>query len=77
MAALLTRNITVDLFTPFQRERIRAEAVRLAAVGLDQLEIAQRLPEPATPAGVLGSGAGTEPHPVAGAPSIPRLHAIA
>lgn len=52
VAALLTCNITVDLFTPLQRERIRAESVRLAADGLDQREIARRLPEPATQAGV-------------------------
>jgi len=52
VAALLTRNITVDLFTPFQRERIRAESVQLVADGLDQREIARRLPEPATQAGV-------------------------
>ena len=52
LAALLTRTVTLDLFAPPQRERIRAAAVRLAAAGLDQREIARRLPEPATQAGV-------------------------
>ncbi len=33
---LLTRVLTVDLFTPPQRERIRVEAVRLTDQGLDQ-----------------------------------------
>jgi len=40
---LLTRVLTVDLFTPPQRERIRVEAVRLTALGLDQREVARRL----------------------------------
>jgi len=40
---LLTRVLTVDLFTPPQRERIRVEAVRLTARGLDQREAARRL----------------------------------
>ena len=49
---LLTREVTLDLFDPPQRERIRADAVRLAAAGLDQRDIARRLPEPATQAAV-------------------------
>lgn len=50
---LLTREVTLDLFkqTP-QRERIRVEAVRLAAQRLDQREIARRLPEKASQAAV-------------------------
>ena len=52
VTAFLTRTVTLDLFEPPQRERIRAEAVRLAGAGLDQRQIAQRLPEPATQAGV-------------------------
>jgi hypothetical protein len=40
---LLTRTITVDLFDPPQREQIRLEAVRLAAQGMEQREIARRL----------------------------------
>jgi hypothetical protein len=35
----------IDLFEPPQRERIRAEAVRLESEGLEQREIARRLPE--------------------------------
>ncbi len=42
---LLTRELTIDLFQPSQRERIREEAVRLAAQGLEQREVASRLPE--------------------------------
>lgn len=48
----LTRTVTLDLFETPQRERIRAEAVRLAGAGLEQRQIARRLPEPATQAGV-------------------------
>jgi site-specific DNA recombinase len=48
----LTRTVTLDLFKTPQRERIRAEAVRLAGAGVDQRQIAARLPEPATQAGV-------------------------
>jgi hypothetical protein len=43
---LLTRTLTLDLFVPPQRERIREEAVQLAARGLTQREIATRLPGP-------------------------------
>jgi hypothetical protein len=52
VAALLTHTVTLDLFEPPQRERIRAEAVRLAGTGLDQRQIARQLPEPATQAAV-------------------------
>jgi hypothetical protein len=43
LETMLTRELTVDLFEPPQRERIRAEAVRLMAQGLDQRQIARRL----------------------------------
>jgi hypothetical protein len=47
----LTRELTIDLFEPTQRERIRAEAARLSAEGLGQREIAERIPErPTQPA---------------------------
>ena len=50
---MLTMNATLDLFDcPPQRERIRDEAVRLAAQGVDQRQIAARLPEKATQAAV-------------------------
>lgn len=42
---LLRRELTLDLFKPPQRERIRAEAVRLAAEGLGPTAIAERLCE--------------------------------
>jgi hypothetical protein len=42
---LLTRELTLDLFRPPQRERIREEAVRLAAQGIPQRQIAARLTE--------------------------------
>jgi site-specific DNA recombinase len=46
---LLTMDVTLDLFDrPPQRERIREEAVRLAAQGVDQRQIAGRLSEKAT-----------------------------
>lgn len=41
----LARHLTLDLFEPPQRERIRAEAVGLAGQGLEQREVARRLPE--------------------------------
>jgi hypothetical protein len=44
LEGLLGRELTLDLFEPPQRERIRPEAVLLAAQGLDQREIARRLP---------------------------------
>ncbi|HEY7427188.1 MAG TPA: recombinase family protein [Gemmataceae bacterium] len=40
---LLTRNLTLNLFEPPQREQIREEAVRLEAEGLNQREIARQL----------------------------------
>lgn len=40
---LLSRELTLDLFEPPQRELIRSEAVKLAAAGLEQREIARRL----------------------------------
>jgi hypothetical protein len=52
IASLLTRTVTLDLFKPPQRERIRPEVVRLTALGVDQREIARRLSEPATQAAV-------------------------
>jgi hypothetical protein len=45
LSAMLTRVVTLDLFVPPQRERIRLDAVRLAATGMEQREIAKRLPE--------------------------------
>jgi hypothetical protein len=49
MQSLLRRELTVDLFErPPQRERIRVDAVRLVATGLDQRTIASRLPEKVT-----------------------------
>jgi hypothetical protein len=49
---LLTCERTVDLFEPTQRERIRVQAMRLTAEGLEQREVAARLPERATQAAV-------------------------
>jgi len=48
LGELLTRELTLNLFEPPQRERIREAAVRLTAQGLDQRQIAQQLPEKAT-----------------------------
>ena len=46
LGELLTRELTLDLFKqPPQRERIRAEAVRLAAQGVAPSQIAARLTE--------------------------------
>jgi site-specific DNA recombinase len=45
LSGLLTRVVTLDLFEAPQRERIRVDAVRLAATGLYQREIARQLPE--------------------------------
>jgi hypothetical protein len=42
---LLTRELTLDLFKPPQRERIRGEVVRLSALGLNQRQIAAALAE--------------------------------
>jgi hypothetical protein len=52
LCEFLTRTVTLDLFGPPQRERIRAGAVRLAAGGLDQRRIARELLERATQAAV-------------------------
>jgi hypothetical protein len=52
LGQLLRRERTLDLFEPPQRERIRAEAVRLAAHGLRQRKIAARLPGKPTPTAV-------------------------
>jgi hypothetical protein len=49
---LLTRDLNVDLFEPPQRERFRDEVMRLTAQGLEQREIALRLPKKATQAAV-------------------------
>jgi site-specific DNA recombinase len=49
---LLVRELTLDLFEPPQRERIREEAARLEALGLEQRQIAQQLPEPIKQAAV-------------------------
>ena len=46
ISTLLTRVVTLDLFTAPQRERIRGDAVRLAATGMQQREIATQLSEP-------------------------------
>ena len=40
---ILSREMTLDLFEPPQRELIRPEAVRLATAGLEQREIASQL----------------------------------
>jgi site-specific DNA recombinase len=45
---LLTRELTLDLFEPPQRKRIRVEAARLAALGHEQRQIARMLPESVT-----------------------------
>jgi hypothetical protein len=46
LGELLTQELTIDLFDrPFQRERIRAKAVRLADQGLTQRQIAAQLTE--------------------------------
>jgi len=49
---MLTRELTLDLFVPPQRERIRLESVRLAATGLSPRQITPRLSEKATPTAV-------------------------
>jgi hypothetical protein len=48
LQALLTREFTLDLFEPPQRERIREQAVTLAAQGLTERRIVQSLPEKVT-----------------------------
>jgi hypothetical protein len=48
LGELLTQDLTLDLFSPPQRERIREEAVRLAAGGLGPKAIAQAIAEKPT-----------------------------
>jgi site-specific DNA recombinase len=48
LSLLLSRTRTIDLFIPPQRERIREQAIRLAAQGLGPKEIARRIAEEAT-----------------------------
>jgi hypothetical protein len=50
--SLLTRDLTVDLFEPPQREVIRVEAVRLAATGLRQRDMTALLPDNPTQAAI-------------------------
>jgi hypothetical protein len=45
LGELLSHELTLDLFVPPQRERIREEAVRLTAEGLQQRQVAALLPE--------------------------------
>ena len=45
LAPLLTRTVTIELFEPPQRERIREQAVQLAADGLGPKAIAKRISE--------------------------------
>jgi hypothetical protein len=52
LEAMLSRVLTLDLFEPPQRERIRREVERLTARGLEQRQIARCLPEKATQAAV-------------------------
>lgn len=52
LSDLLTREVTLDLFEPPQRERIRRESAALAAAGVKQRDIARQLSEPATQAAV-------------------------
>ena len=49
---VVTREITIDLFVPPQRQRIRERASALAGQGLEQREIARELTEPCTQAAV-------------------------
>jgi hypothetical protein len=46
LGPLLTHVVTLDLFVPPERERIREEAVHLAALGMKQRDIAKRLSKP-------------------------------
>ena len=48
LESLLTRDLTLNLFVPPQRERIREDVVRLTAAGMPQRCIAQSLTEKAT-----------------------------
>jgi hypothetical protein len=49
---VLTRTVTIDLFVPPQRERIRADVARLAAAGVEQRTMIGQLPERVTQAAV-------------------------
>jgi hypothetical protein len=48
LAELLTREVTLDLFKPPQREQIRVAATTLAARGMTQREIVTALPQRVT-----------------------------
>ncbi len=52
---LLTRVVTVDLFEPPQRERIREESIRLEAAGREQRQIAEQLRERPTQTAVFNA----------------------
>ncbi len=52
---LLSRELTLDLFEPPQRELIRPEAVRLAGTGLEQRKIACQLEEKPTQTAVYNA----------------------
>ncbi|WP_254510224.1 recombinase family protein [Anatilimnocola floriformis] len=55
LKTLLTTDITLDLFEPPQRVRIRSDAVGLAAEGVEQREIAARIAEKPTQTAVWKS----------------------
>ncbi len=55
LRALLCTEVTLDVFEPPQRVRIRVDAVRLAAEGLEQREIAARIAEKPTQTAVWKS----------------------
>ncbi|MFO0865673.1 MAG: hypothetical protein U0744_13640 [Gemmataceae bacterium] len=55
LRALLSHTVTIDLFEPPQRERIRAEAVRLKAAGRTHKEIAGMIAEKPTVTAVTDS----------------------
>jgi hypothetical protein len=48
LESLLSRELTLDLFDPPQRARIRTDAVRLASEGVTERRIAQSFPEKVT-----------------------------
>lgn len=55
LKALLATDITIDLFEPPQRVRIRSDAVRLAAEGTEQRDIAAQIAEEPTQTAVWKS----------------------
>ncbi len=55
LGRILTRDLTLDLFDPPQRERIRSEAVRLQESGLNQREVASAIEEKPTATAVQRS----------------------